>query len=89
MNKQQLMRDLSITEQNINTFDNNYNHTAESKNLVNNYKREINILKQNISRFTEEYIMSEVMQDKLCNIILNMKLLSEKITSIYKQTSNI
>lgn len=89
MNKQQIISNLSETEQAVILFNSNYNHNEESKILSDNFIREINILKKNVSRFTEEYILNESVQSKLINITNNMRLMSEMITKMYKQTNNV
>lgn len=87
MNKQEILRDLTLTEESLLLIDTKCN--KELDNITNTYKKELSTLRNNINKFYEECIMSSELQDKISNMVLNMRILVEKIQSTSKQTSNI
>ena len=87
MNKQEILRDLALTEESLLLINSKCN--KELDNITNTYKKELSILRNNINKFYEECIMSNELQDKISNMVLNMRILIEKIQSTSKQTSNI
>lgn len=56
MNKQEILRDLALTEESLLLINSKCN--KELDNITNTYKKELSILRNNINKFYEECIMS-------------------------------
>ena len=85
MNRIEMMIDLAIVEENILLFAMNCKSVA-AKEIVNKYLEEISQLRDNIDDY-RELIENTELHDRLLHNISNMRILSKKISDLYKQSN--
>lgn len=85
MNKEQIIKDLDRVENNILVFEKIGKYNKQYQSIIDNYKKQCTIFRYNIKRLSDNIILSKDLQMSIDNVIVNMNVLSEKISKSNKQ----
>lgn len=85
INKDKIMNDIKNAEYNLLIFEERGNYNQNYKPLIENYKREFIVFKNNIKRLSDNIKVPEELQISINNFVLNMNILSERLSMINKQ----